>query len=99
MAEQLTEHMVQPESIMNEPTSNIPQTPCDTREEPSTPKKSQSAKCPCDCDCECWRQDDYHSLAPRKAGYKQKSGTEEYVMSIACKHYASCHLSGTTCSS
>ncbi len=67
---------------------------------PSTPIKARSTlNRRCGCDCECWKRNDYPGLAPRKAGYKEGTDSTEYVVIMACKHFASCHLSGTTCES
>lgn len=69
---------------------------------PSTPTKPHSGSTlnrRCGCECECWKRDDYPGLAPRKAGYKERTNGEAYVVIMACKHFASCHLSGTTCAS
>lgn len=67
---------------------------------PSTPTKIRSTfSHGCGCVCDCWKREDYPSLAPRKTGYKEGTGQNRFVAILACKHFASCHLSGTTCAS
>jgi hypothetical protein len=69
---------------------------------PSTPRKAKSTVYrKCGCDCDCWQHPEYYSLAPRKAGWhknKTESGQNIYHIGMLCKHFASCRLSGTSCS-
>lgn len=63
---------------------------------PLTPVKKQSRVC--ECACECWKREDYQSLAPRKAGYKENTESiNGFSVVMACRHFASCRLNGTTC--
>jgi hypothetical protein len=64
---------------------------------PTKPHSSIPMNRRCDCDCECWQQSEYPILTPRILEYKFKEETKDYAPVMACRHFASCYLSGATC--